>query len=427
MTYHFDKCDAVPEPDEVTYYYHRLSYIEDRHGVRQYVEWENKGTGYGETEIERYRIKQVSVSTDQGEKKTPLIKFRYTSWEDEDNSDAFHLIRTMQDTAGNEWRFQYDFDTATTDTAARLTKVTYPDGYSQSYTYTNDWAVGSPTKDDLVLTKITDRRGIDWEIGYDSGYWRIDNSETSTSEYHTTSFVWSIDSSSCILPSGLLASGSGYSSISAYRTVKCIRTDAESKDWTLLHNCLHGPGNVGNLMRRADHAGKKWWFYWTDPASDLTNDNLVYLTALPKVATNADTVQRTEYATTGNGFKLVSKTYPMRGTNPNYGVKGSIENAQYAQYTYTSGESTIAQIDYHKDYSTPAYVGEIEASPSIGKDDMTAQGTFTGTTDEQFTVTITNAVTPNKFAWTSSQGGSGSNVVITGAAQTLRNGVNLRI
>jgi YD repeat-containing protein len=426
MTYHFDKHDLVPGSASPSYYYHRLSYIEDRHGVRQYVEWENKSTGYGSPVIERYRIKQVSVSTDQGDKKTPLIKFRYTSWEDSGNTDAFHLIRTMQDTAGNEWRFQYDFDTATADIGARLTKVTYPDGYSQAYTYTNDWAVGSPTKDDLVLTKITDRKGTDWEIGYDSGYWRIDNSETSTSDYHTTSFVWSIDSASCRLPSGLVASGSGYSTASAYRTVKCVRTDAESKDWTLLHNCLHGPGNVGNLMRRADPAGKKWWFYWDDPASDQTIDNLVYLTALPKVATNADTVQRTEYTSTGNAFKLVSKTYPMRGTDPNYGVKGSIESAQYVQYTYTSGQSTVAQIDYHKDYSTAAYVGDVEASPGIGKDDLTAQGTFTGTSDEQFTVTITTSGTPDTFSWTSSQGGSGSNVSITGSAQTLRNGVTVR-
>jgi len=346
MTYRFKKCDSVPGENEV--YYYRLDYIEDRNGVRIYVDWEDVGTGYGDPEIERYRIKQIYVSSDKGNTKTTVIKFRYTSWEDSANSDAFHLIRTMQNEQGQEWQYEYD-------ESGRLIKVKYPDGFFQEYAYT---LVGSDVVDNYLLTTITDRRGTDWEVSYASSYWRIDNDSSSSTDYHTTSYAWSVDSNTYTLPTGFVASGSGYTPGVTYRTVKCVKTDAESKAWDFFHNCLHGPGNVGNLMRRDDPESNVWGYFWDDPASDETNDNLLYLTTLPLTATNADTVQRTEYTTTGNGFKLVHRTYPMRGSGGTEGVKGTVEDAQYVQYTYTTNESTVAKIEHHKDYTNSYFFSE---------------------------------------------------------------------
>jgi len=337
--------DTVPGSGSPDYYYYRLEYIECKNGTRVYIEWEEKDTGVDS--ISRYRINQISVSTDQGNKKTWVLRFRYTNYSYD--SDAFHLVRTMQDKTGREWRYEYDDD-------GRLIKVSYPDGCNVQFDYT---LVGSEDVDNYLMTGITDRKGSTWEVSYSSAYWRIDNDSSSSTDYHTTSYAWSVVDA-FTLPSGFLPGGSIYTEGGTYRTVKCVKTDAESKTWDFHHNCHHGPGQIGNLMMRDNPLDNQWKYHWDDPASEGSNDNMLYLTALPLVATNADTVQRTEYTATGNGFKLVTKTYPMRGSNPDYGVKGSEEDAQYVQYSYTSGESTVSKIEYHKDYSNSYFFSETD-------------------------------------------------------------------
>jgi hypothetical protein len=196
--YVFDKKDQVPGGAD---YYQRLSYIESPTGVRQYVEWENKATGYSNGgPISRYRIKQISISTDGGNTKIALIKFRYVGWAyevDQAVVDAFHLVRTMRDQSGREWRYTYDFDTETTNIGAKLTQVTYPDGYNQKYAYS---LVGTDDIDNYLMTTLTDRNGNNREISYSSNYWRIDLDTSSSTDYATTSYAWSVDSTTFYQP-----------------------------------------------------------------------------------------------------------------------------------------------------------------------------------------------------------------------------------
>lgn len=71
--------------------------------------------------------------------------------------------------------------------------------------------------------------------------------------------------------------------------------------------------------------------------------------------------------------------------------------------------------------SSPIY--HFNTSP--GLNDMITGGTFSGTSAITYTVTIATAGSPDTFNWTDSNGGSGSGVSISGASQTLSNGVTI--
>jgi len=72
----------------------------------------------------------------------------------------------------------------------------------------------------------------------------------------------------------------------------------------------------------------------------------------------------------------------------------------------------------------PAYVED--ASGVTGLEDLAASGTYTGTEPATFTVKITNvAASPDQFQWKKNDGSFSSGVGITGAAQTLSDGVQI--
>ena len=252
-----------------------------------------------------------------------------------------------------EWKYGYDGD-------GRLTEVTYPDGCTQKYTYNND--LGGSGVDDKLLVAVTDCRGDDWNISYANKKWWIDNSDTGTSDNHETTYDWAVDSYT--LPEGLVFGGSptANSCIKCTKTVPHNRIIASGTPPTyedvvnlFFHQSTQGPGLPGNLVKRSVQLSStptylNWYYVWGDqghpihanpdlPASTPVNDNLLYLTCTPFSAANHGClVQRTEYTPTDNGFKLVSKTYPMYGNSTgSYGVNGinNVKNELCVHYTYT--------------------------------------------------------------------------------------------
>ncbi len=135
ITYHFKCFDPVT--DDTLY---QLEYIEDRNGVRIYVERES---------TKSYRIDKVSGSIDAGATKETLIKFHYTT--KTISSTTYYFAVSVTDHIGRKWLYSYNDD-------GELEQVTYPDGMSYSFEYNND----------SFISKITDMRGTAWSYTYGS-------------------------------------------------------------------------------------------------------------------------------------------------------------------------------------------------------------------------------------------------------------------
>ena len=91
----------------------------------------------------------------------------------------------------------------------------------------------------------------------------------------------------------------------------------------------------------------------------------------------------------------------------------------------TIGTSTTVATD-SAGVNRSAAVVDSDVFTGLGLDDLTSGGTYSGTADGSYLVTIDNdSTSPETFSWSFNGGSVTSGVSITGSAQTLSNGVTV--
>lgn len=283
-TWHFKHLGSS-DPDDPKLY--RLEYIKDQNDVRVYVEWEEKYANPSTSSDPKWRISQISISTDQGTNKTAFITFEYLAKTItiSETDYYFHFIKTMTDYAGNVWVYDYDDD-------GNLTKVTYPLNDSVL-----EYAYGIVSD----LQTITDMNGNDWTVDYTNRT----RSVVVGLATHTVGYTWV-----CTYNSGPQTTD-----------VSCTKADEESYNWVYKHTTFPLMGITGTLHQFQTPIGTTnapYQFTWTNnqltmlempEAIDTSSGAYRIYYYLPGGISNEDPVAGSAHTNNGQGNLVISRFY----------------------------------------------------------------------------------------------------------------------